>query len=263
MIYAGAALIALGNGLMWPTFMAVLSRRAGERFQGAVQGFASSSGAARQHCRPDRRRAALYLDRTVGLRLFRVHHHCGCHIDGGHRIARRARNEGKGSKTLTDSLQEQNEEMDNWRKIPWLSVGAAKEEIGALTTALDSQTDPRNRIKTARRLAYAGSSIAFSEDPLDVATIDVALAALRRARKHGAVTDDLNRSMAWLSKIRLDVTGCADFQVLAEKKKRVPVETACLAASGHENLDSEIWVGDSDVVLEAMKRGVTFSCLVF
>ena len=46
MIYAGAALIALGNGLMWPTFMAVLSRRAGERFQGAVQGFASSSGAA-------------------------------------------------------------------------------------------------------------------------------------------------------------------------------------------------------------------------
>ena len=148
--------------------------------------------------------------------------------------------------------------MDNWRKIPWLSVGAAKEEIGTLTTALDSQTDPRNRIKTARRLAYAGSSIAFSEDPLDVATIDVALAALRRARKHGAVTDDLNRSMAWLSKIRLDVTGCADFQVLAEKKKRVPVETACLAASGHENLDSEIWVGDSDVVLEAMNRGDFF-----
>ena len=45
-IYLGAALIALGNGLMWPTFMAVLAKRAGHRFQGAVQGFASSLGAA-------------------------------------------------------------------------------------------------------------------------------------------------------------------------------------------------------------------------
>ena len=46
MIYLGATLIALGNGLMWPTFMAVLSKQAGEQFQGAVQGFASSLGAA-------------------------------------------------------------------------------------------------------------------------------------------------------------------------------------------------------------------------
>lgn len=45
-IYAGAALIAIGNGLMWPTFMAALSRQAGDRYQGAVQGFAGSSGAA-------------------------------------------------------------------------------------------------------------------------------------------------------------------------------------------------------------------------
>ncbi len=46
MIYAGAALIALGNGLMWPTFMAVLSKQAGKTYQGAVQGLASSLGAA-------------------------------------------------------------------------------------------------------------------------------------------------------------------------------------------------------------------------
>jgi MFS family permease len=46
MIYTAALLIALGNGLMWPTFMAVLSRRAEGRVQGAVQGFASSLGAA-------------------------------------------------------------------------------------------------------------------------------------------------------------------------------------------------------------------------
>ena len=44
-IYFGALLIALGNGLLWPTFMSVLSKSAGERLQGAVQGFASSAGA--------------------------------------------------------------------------------------------------------------------------------------------------------------------------------------------------------------------------
>ncbi|MDA4848373.1 MFS transporter [Hoeflea poritis] len=45
-VYAAGALIALGNGLMWPTFMAMLSRLSGERLQGAVQGLASSMGAA-------------------------------------------------------------------------------------------------------------------------------------------------------------------------------------------------------------------------
>ena len=44
-IYFGAGLIAVGNGLMWPTFMSVLSKSAGERMQGAVQGFAGSAGA--------------------------------------------------------------------------------------------------------------------------------------------------------------------------------------------------------------------------
>ena len=43
-IYAGAALLALGNGLLWPSVMAELSKRAGEH-QGAVQGFSGSSGA--------------------------------------------------------------------------------------------------------------------------------------------------------------------------------------------------------------------------
>ena len=44
-IYCAAMLIALGNGLMWPSVMAVLSRVAGDTYQGAVQGFASSVGA--------------------------------------------------------------------------------------------------------------------------------------------------------------------------------------------------------------------------
>jgi MFS family permease len=43
-IFAGAALLALGNGLMWPSIVAVLSKRAGDQ-QGAVQGLAGSGGA--------------------------------------------------------------------------------------------------------------------------------------------------------------------------------------------------------------------------
>ncbi|MGD8413433.1 MAG: MFS transporter [Candidatus Latescibacterota bacterium] len=44
-LYAGALLLALGNGLMWTSLLAILSNRAGSRLQGAVQGFAGSSGA--------------------------------------------------------------------------------------------------------------------------------------------------------------------------------------------------------------------------
>ena len=44
--YAAAALFALGNGLMWPSFLSALSRAAGPRHQGAVQGLGSAFGAA-------------------------------------------------------------------------------------------------------------------------------------------------------------------------------------------------------------------------
>jgi MFS transporter, DHA1 family, tetracycline resistance protein len=37
-------LFAVGNGLMWPSFMSILSRRAGSNLQGAVQGVAGSFG---------------------------------------------------------------------------------------------------------------------------------------------------------------------------------------------------------------------------
>jgi len=37
-------LFAVGNGLMWPSFMSILSRRAGTKLQGAVQGIAGSFG---------------------------------------------------------------------------------------------------------------------------------------------------------------------------------------------------------------------------
>jgi len=41
----GAALTALGNGLMWPSVMSRLAEHAGQVYQGALQGFASSLGA--------------------------------------------------------------------------------------------------------------------------------------------------------------------------------------------------------------------------
>ena len=44
-IYLGAALIALGNGLMWPSVMAMLSVVAGDEHQGAVQGAGGSVSA--------------------------------------------------------------------------------------------------------------------------------------------------------------------------------------------------------------------------
>ena len=39
------ALAALGNGLMWPSVMSRRAARAGQVYQGSVQGFASSVGA--------------------------------------------------------------------------------------------------------------------------------------------------------------------------------------------------------------------------
>jgi len=43
-IYLAAALFALGNGLMWPSVLSLLSKAAGEKYQGSVQGIAGSSG---------------------------------------------------------------------------------------------------------------------------------------------------------------------------------------------------------------------------
>jgi len=44
-IYAGAALLALGNGLMWPSLLALLSKATAPDVQGAVQGLAGSGAA--------------------------------------------------------------------------------------------------------------------------------------------------------------------------------------------------------------------------
>jgi hypothetical protein len=43
-ICTAVVLFAVGNGLMWPSFMSILSKRAGTVHQGAVQGIAGSFG---------------------------------------------------------------------------------------------------------------------------------------------------------------------------------------------------------------------------
>ena len=42
LIYLAAVLFAVGNGLMWPSILSILSKRAGHFYQGAVQGVAGS-----------------------------------------------------------------------------------------------------------------------------------------------------------------------------------------------------------------------------
>jgi MFS transporter, DHA1 family, tetracycline resistance protein len=44
-LYLGTALLALGNGLMWPSLLSILAKTAGRDVQGAVQGFAGSIAA--------------------------------------------------------------------------------------------------------------------------------------------------------------------------------------------------------------------------
>lgn len=44
MIYGSTIFFALGNGLMWPSVLSLLSKAAGRKYQGSVQGFASSMG---------------------------------------------------------------------------------------------------------------------------------------------------------------------------------------------------------------------------
>ncbi len=43
-LYLAAVFFAIGNGLMWPSFLSLLSKAAGKKYQGSVQGYASSAG---------------------------------------------------------------------------------------------------------------------------------------------------------------------------------------------------------------------------
>jgi MFS family permease len=43
-IFLGVVFFSAGNGIMWPSFLSLLSKAAGSKYQGVVQGYASSTG---------------------------------------------------------------------------------------------------------------------------------------------------------------------------------------------------------------------------
>ena len=45
LVYIAVVLLAVGNGVMWPSILSLLSKAAGTVYQGTVQGFAGSLGA--------------------------------------------------------------------------------------------------------------------------------------------------------------------------------------------------------------------------
>lgn len=44
LIFVGILFFSGGNGIMWPSFLSTLSKVAGQKYQGAIQGYASSAG---------------------------------------------------------------------------------------------------------------------------------------------------------------------------------------------------------------------------
>lgn len=44
MVYSGATLLALGNGIMWPSLLSLISKTSPNKFQGSIQGYAASLG---------------------------------------------------------------------------------------------------------------------------------------------------------------------------------------------------------------------------
>jgi len=43
LLYSGAVFYAIGNGIMWPSFLAIMSSATDDNYQGLVQGFAGST----------------------------------------------------------------------------------------------------------------------------------------------------------------------------------------------------------------------------
>lgn len=143
--------------------------------------------------------------------------------------------------------------------VPWLSAQDAKVEIDRLTAAIQNEPDRRNRTKLARRLAFAAPGLAFIDEELTTPDLEQGLAALPLARKSGGLIDDLNRAQARLSKKRLEASGCADAQILGEKKKNMAVSTATLtAAPDNISDDADFLAWRNEDLVAAMNDGRFF-----
>jgi len=49
-VYGAVTLLALGNGLMWPSFMAILGNMGDSEIQGTIMGYGNSMGSAASIC---------------------------------------------------------------------------------------------------------------------------------------------------------------------------------------------------------------------
>jgi MFS transporter, DHA1 family, tetracycline resistance protein len=70
-LYAGTALLALGNGVMWPSLLSIIAKSTDRNVQGTVQGLAGSVAAVAKHHRFARRRTAVSLHGSAGVRDLR------------------------------------------------------------------------------------------------------------------------------------------------------------------------------------------------
>ncbi len=145
-----------------------------------------------------------------------------------------------------------------WQKnVPWLTPDAALAELAQLQLQLAGEKDPRQRAKIARRLAFAGTSLAFAAASLDRTVLEAGIEGLRRARRAGAVTDDLNRAEASLVKARFDLIGAAEPEIRAKAAKTIAVDSGALVATA-TTLDSQFLLCSPGERLAAMNAGRYF-----
>lgn len=131
-------------------------------------------------------------------------------------------------------------------------------EVRKFRQAIEAEKHPKKRMKIGRSLANRCGGIAQLEAELDIATIEEAIDGLKLARKVHAQTDYMNKDMALLTKRRLDAMGCSDAPVLAEKRKKVSVDSGCLSAACSAPIDPDVWTGPANIVVESMNRGEFF-----
>ncbi len=149
--------------------------------------------------------------------------------------------------------------VEKWQlSAPWFTPEKALGEIELLSVKLQKEDEPRAKIKLARQLAFAGTSLAVTDDKLDLTTIESGLQGLALANRFGAQTSDLNRAVAWLTKQKIELLGCSEFSVLTEKKKRIAVNAASLAVAGSNEIDTKNWYGNTLLAVDAMNNGEFF-----
>jgi hypothetical protein len=147
--------------------------------------------------------------------------------------------------------------MNASNKTPWLSTDVALSDISRLTRELAAEPQARRRMKLARALAFAGSSLAEAGTPLELSSIESAIAALRRARAAGAHTNDLGRSLARLSKLRQEALGLDNASICAEQTRGIVMNAACLMVIGKPDPEPAIWCDPKQALL-AINRGDFF-----